>query len=74
MIMKELQFPFDTDYILSKKKRIRRELLEKSKDCVEKRIAILGGSTTSNIKQIMELFLLNEGIKPVFYESEYNQW
>ena len=39
-----------------------------------KKIAILGGSTTSEIKNILELFLLNYGIKPTFYESEYNQF
>ncbi|MEH6450103.1 MAG: HAD-IIIC family phosphatase [Oleispira sp.] len=48
-------------------------LLERS--CfVEKKIAILGGSTTSEVKNILELFLLNNGIMPIFYESEYNQY
>lgn len=41
---------------------------------MEKKIAILGGTTTNDIKLILELFLLNNGIKPVFYESEYNQY
>lgn len=41
---------------------------------MEKRIAILGGSTTNDIKDILELFLLNNGIKPIFYQSEYNQY
>ncbi|MDR3258505.1 MAG: HAD-IIIC family phosphatase, partial [Fusobacteriaceae bacterium] len=41
---------------------------------IEKRIAILGGSTTADIKDILEIFLLSEGIKPVFYESEYNRF
>ena len=41
---------------------------------VEKRIAILGGGTTNDIKNVLELFLLNYGIKPSFYESEYNQY
>ena len=41
---------------------------------MEKRIAILGGSTTNDIKNILELFLLNYGIRPLFYESEYNQF
>ena len=39
-----------------------------------KKIAILGGQTTQSIKQILELFLLNYGIKATFYESEYNQY
>lgn len=40
----------------------------------KKKIAILGGSTTNDIKLVLELFLLNYGIEPEFYESEYNQY
>lgn len=72
--MKELEYPFDPDYILAKKKKIKRELLEQNISFIDKKIAILGGSTTSNIKLILELFLLNYGIRPTFYESEYNQY
>lgn len=72
--MKELEYPFDVDYILSKKKKIKRELLKQDVTFVEKRIAILGGATTSNIKLLLELFLLNYGIRPCFYESGYNQY
>ncbi len=71
--MKELEYPFDSDYILKKKKSLKRQLLEQD-NLLEKKIAILGGSTTNDIKLILELFLLNYGIKPVFYESEYNQF
>lgn len=72
--MKELEYPFDSNYILKKKKLLKKQLLEKSCSFIEKNIAILGGSTTSNIKIILELFLLNYGIKANFYESEYNQF
>ena len=73
--MKELEYPFNAEYIISKKKSIRRKVLENtSKSFIEKRIAILGGETTQNIKLILELFLLNYGIRPSFYESEYNQY
>lgn len=72
--MKELEYPFDADFILRKKKSIKSKLLENGKSFIEKNIAILGGSTTSDIKLIIELFLLNYGIKPHFYESEYNQF
>lgn len=72
--MRELEYPFDSDYILKKKKTLRRQLLESSCGFIEKNIAILGGSTTSDIKLILELFLLNYGIRPNFYESEYNQF
>lgn len=67
------EYPLQTEYILRKKKSIKRELLQKD-NFIEKRVAILGGSTTSEIKNILELFLLNEGIKPIFYESEYNKF
>ncbi len=69
-----MEWPFDGEVILRKKKAIKRELLEKGGKFVEKRIAILGGVTTSNIKLMLELFLLNEGIQPIFYESEYNKY
>ena len=72
--MKELQYPFDNQYLIQNKRKIKRILLEENSTWIEKKIAILGGSTTSNIRGMLELFLLNEGIKPEFYESEYNQY
>lgn len=72
--MRELQYPFDANYILSKKKRFRRQLLSDGRERIKKNIAILGGYTTNDIKLIMELFLLEQGIEPSFYESEYNQF
>ena len=38
------------------------------------RIAILGGSTTSEVRSMLELFLLAQGIQPAFYESGYNRY
>lgn len=73
--MKELEYPFDPEWILKKKKALRRELLQNTQQTfLEKKIAILGGSTTRDIRDILELFLLNYGIRPCFYESEYNQY
>lgn len=72
--MRELEYPFDAEQILLKKKKLRRRLLETGTQFIDKRIAILGGSTTSDIKLILELFLLDQGIRPAFYESEYNQY
>lgn len=73
--MKELEYPFDAEYILKKKKSLRKKLLAGGgKILLDKKIAILGGSTTHDIKNILELFLLNYGISPSFYESEYNQY
>ena len=71
---KELEYPFDAVHIIRNKKKFKRQLLELKKNFVEKKIAILGGSTTSGIKDILEIFLLNYGINPIFYESEYNRY
>lgn len=71
--MRELEYPFDSDYITRKKKSIKRELLANVTG-EPKRIAILGGSTTALIKDMLELFLLNYGIPCTFYESEYNRY
>ncbi len=72
--MKELEYPFDAGYLLRNKRKIKRRLLETQVAFVDKKIAILGGSTTNDIKLMLELFLLNYGIRPSFYESEYNQY
>ena len=69
--MRELQYPFDNEYILKKSKRIKKELLASEESRIAKRIAVLGGSTTHDIIRILELFLLEQGIEPRFYESEY---
>ena len=69
-----LAVPFDASRIMTKKKRIRRELLAQQVDRVPCRIAILGGSTTATVKDALELFLLDRGIAPTFYESDYNKW
>ncbi|MBR0079677.1 MAG: HAD family hydrolase [Synergistaceae bacterium] len=49
-------------------------MLEGKQNWIEKKIAILGGSTTANIKQSLDLFLLNQGIKAEFYESGYGKF
>lgn len=76
-MLSELEYPFDSELILQKKKSLRRRLFEEEQNPsvrIKKKIAILGGSTTSDIKKILELFLLNEGIEPTFYECEYAQY
>ena len=69
--MRELQYPFDNEYILKKAKRIKKELLASEDKRIVKKIAVLGGSTTHDIIRVLELFLLEQGIEPLFYESEY---
>lgn len=41
---------------------------------IEKRIAILSGSTVGELQNILELFLLKQGIKPTFYQGSYNRY
>ena len=72
--MKELEYPFDSSYIMKKSKSLKKALLSDGSDRIHKKIAVLGGSTTHDIIRILELFLLNYGIEPEFYESEYGQY
>lgn len=72
--MNNLFTPPYGNQLLLKRKKIKRELLSNQADWIDKRIAILGGSTTHDIKDVLELFLLNYGIRTEFYESEYNQY
>ncbi len=71
---KELEYPFDGEYILKKAKSLRRKLLEDGSVRLKKKIAVLGGSTTHDIIKILDLFLLNQGIEASFYESEFGQF
>ncbi len=72
--MKELEYPFESDYIIKKKKSIKRTLLADGRNRLKKKIAVFGGSTTHDIIVYLELFLLDQGIEPEFYESEYAQY
>ena len=72
--MRELEYPFDEELIIKKKNALKKALLAERSDFTPVKIAILGGSTTNDIRQILELFLLNNGIWPCFYESEYNRY
>jgi FkbH-like protein len=68
-----LNFPFDVNTILRKKKSIKKKL-EQKEASTKLNIALLGGSTIDELKYILELFLLKNGIKPAFYQSEYNKF
>ena len=71
--MPYFQHPLDVNWILRKKKSIKKDLLIND-NLIDKNITILGGSTTLEIKNILEIFLLSNNIKPNFYESEYNKY
>lgn len=72
--MRELTYPFDPGTIIAKKKALRRALLGDGASRLQKKVAVLGGSTTSELIKLLELFLLDAGIEPQFYESEYAQY
>ena len=72
--MRDLEYPFDSKRIMIHKLKYKRLLLQDGSKRIKKRIAVLGGSTTHDIVKCIELFMLNYGIEPVFYESEYNQF
>lgn len=65
--------PF-SEGLLLKRKRIKRQLISGRSDWIDKKIAVLGGPTTHDIKDTLEIFLLNQGIRCEFYESDYNQY
>jgi len=72
-VLKALRYPLAPEVILLKRRALKQDLLKQS-NLLPIRIAILGGSTTSEIKSVLELFLLSHGIEPAFYESGYNRY
>lgn len=73
-IGKILEYPFDPFELIRKKRSIKRQLLDSNYEYEEIKIAILSGSTVAEIKELLELFLLKEKIRPIFYESDYNKY
>ena len=61
------------DTLIRKRLALRRELLDKS-GLLEVRIAILGGSTTNEVADFLEEILLDKGIRPIYYQSDYNRY
>ena len=72
--MKELEYPFDSEYIIKKRKSLKKALLADGSKRIKKKIAVFGGSTTNDIVVYLELFLLDQGIEAEFYQSEYAQY
>src|SRR5437868_8525311 len=69
----ELRQPISPEVVLRKRHTLKKVLFKQS-NLVPCRIAILGGSTTQEIKSMLEVFLLSHGIAPSFYESGYNAY
>lgn len=73
-MLQELQYPFDSELLLKKRRKLKKVLLADGETRMTKHIAVLGGSTTNDIVAMLELFLLQEGIQPEFYQSEYAKY
>ena len=72
--MEQFNYPINSKELIRKKARIKNELVSEQNSFIEKKIAVLGGSTTNEIVDQLELSLLNYGIKADFYQSEYGQY
>ena len=72
-VLRSLEPPLDIPTILRKRKIIKELLLEREPR-MSCRVAILGGSTTAEVRSALEIFLLQRAIKPEFYESEYGRF
>lgn len=67
-------YPLDTHSLSRRKKSLKNFLEIESVNFIEIKVAILGGSTTSEVRDMLELFLLKDGFKPVFFESDYGRY
>ena len=72
LVFEVLEYPFDVSKILRKKKILKRHFLE-NESLVNIKIAVLGATTTFEVIEQLELFLLKSGFKPIFYTCDYGQ-
>lgn len=72
--MECFEYPIDAKCLIKKKRQIKKVLLANGERRISVRIAVLGGSTTNEVVDQLELFLLQYGIEGVFYQSEYGQY
>jgi FkbH-like protein len=61
------------DELQLKRKSLRRQF-SASEGLEPLRIAVLGGSTTNEIVDMLEIFLLDSGFRPTFHQSEYGRF
>ncbi len=66
-------YPFDPAELLQNKRALKRSLLARE-GLIPKKIALLSATTIGVIKDILELFLLSQGIAPEFYEGGYGRF
>lgn len=71
--MEYFKYPLDTKMLYRKREKIKRELVGQD-NLIHKKVAVLGGSTTNGVVDLLEVFLLYYGISAQFYQSEYGQY
>ena len=59
--------------LLLRRRALRREFLA-IPELSDIRIAVLGGTTTSEFVELAEILLLGSGFRPTFYQSEYGRF
>jgi FkbH-like protein len=64
---------YTVDELFRKRLGLRRQL-SAVEGLQPLRIAVLGGTTTNEVVDLLELFLLESGFKPVFHQSEYGRF
>lgn len=69
-----LEYPLDVAQLLRKRRALKRHLMADGGPFIDKKVAVLGGSTTANVTSMLELFLLGAGIRPELFESGYNRF
>jgi FkbH-like protein len=62
-----------SEFLLLKRKSLRRELSGKQ-GLQDVRIAVLGGTTTNEVVDLLELLLLADGFRPEIYQSDYARY
>lgn len=72
--MREIEYPYKNENLIKKKRQIKNQLLNNVKGFTNIKVAILAGSTVNELRDLIEIFLLSQGIKAEFYISEYNRY
>ena len=68
------EYPLDLQYILRNYRKRIRELRQCQTPAKMLRIAVLGGSTTAQLADLVTAFLLERGLDAKWFESDYNQY
>ena len=59
---------------ISMKRRTLRRQLSAQENLRPIRVAVLGGSTTNSLVDLLELYLFSAGFAPIFHQSEYGRF